>query len=314
MAVCGPPRYSELRINVAQAVQAVGTVIGPTLGSYVFFSDTGDSVNALKTVQWVYLAIAIFVFFLTGVFFVSKIPEITDADMEFQATETHVGSGDKPFMKQYRLFHAAGAQFCYTGAQVAIAGYFINYITEIRPRTSSARGAQFLAGAQGCFAAGRFSGSLIMKFTKPRYVFLAYLSAVVAFNAASITSRDNAGLGIRGLGRHTKRGAGVIVAGVSGGAVVPPILAAVADRRNSTAFAMIVPVMFFVAAWTYAVCVNTIPSYVIPADSLGQSKIGVTDRNEVDLKDKTTFEELGLDKQGGAAQVEVVGEGIAGKA
>lgn len=31
-------------------------------------------------------------------------------------------------------------------------------------------------------------------------------------------------LGIRGIGRHTKRGSGLIIAGVSGGAAVPPIL------------------------------------------------------------------------------------------
>lgn len=51
MAVCGPPKYSELRINLAQAVQAVGTVVGPVLGSYVFFKDTGDTVNSLESVQ-----------------------------------------------------------------------------------------------------------------------------------------------------------------------------------------------------------------------------------------------------------------------
>ena len=48
--------------------------------------------------------------------------------MAFQAEETHAGADLKPFRKQYRLFHAAWAQFCYTGAQVAIAGYFINYV------------------------------------------------------------------------------------------------------------------------------------------------------------------------------------------
>jgi fucose permease len=46
----------------------------------------------------------------------------------------------------------------YSGV-VAIAGYFINYVTEIRPGTDSALGAKFLAAAQGCFAVGRFSGS-----------------------------------------------------------------------------------------------------------------------------------------------------------
>ena len=52
----------------------------------------------------------------------SPIPEITDADMEFQAETTHANTAIKPFWKQYRLFHATFAQFCYVGAQVAIAG------------------------------------------------------------------------------------------------------------------------------------------------------------------------------------------------
>lgn len=77
-------------------------------------------------------------------------------------------------------------------------------------------------------------------------MFLAYLTCVIIFNAAATTQKQNTGiamlsltlffesvcfptivaLGIRGLGRHTKRGSGLIVAGVSGGAVVPPILGA----------------------------------------------------------------------------------------
>jgi FHS family L-fucose permease-like MFS transporter len=38
---------------------------------------------------------------------------------------------------------------------------------------------------------------------------------------------------------------------------------------------MIVPVMFFVAAWTYAVAVNFAPVYVEAADKVGESKIGI---------------------------------------
>ncbi|KAG6888096.1 hypothetical protein C0995_010701 [Termitomyces sp. Mi166 len=296
MAVTGPPRHAELRINLAQAVQAIGTVIGPVLGSYVFFKETGDSVAALKNVQWVYLAIAVFVFSLSFVFFFAVIPEVTDADMAQQAEVTHVGDkeSDRPFWTQYRVFHAAFAQFCYTGSQVAIAGYFINYVTETRGQTSSALGAKFLAIAQGCFAIGRFSGSLLMRFTKPRYVFLLYLSGVIAFCSASITQRGNIGLamlnltlffesvcfptivalGIRGIGRHTKRGAGWIVGGVVGGACVPPILARVADARNSTAFAMIIPVIFFILAYSYALSVNFVPVYRDAVDKTGDSGPG----------------------------------------
>lgn len=118
--VCGPPRYAEVRINISQAFNGIGTVIAPVLGSYVFFN-FGDE-EALRNVQWVYLSIAVFVFILAFVFFMAHIPEITDADMAFQAEESQASAdSSKPFIKQYRLFHAAFAQFCYTGAQVAIA-------------------------------------------------------------------------------------------------------------------------------------------------------------------------------------------------
>lgn len=119
--VCGPPKFSEIRINISQAFNGIGTVIAPVLGSYVFFT-FGDEA-ALRNVQWVYLAIACFVFFLAFVFFMStNIPEITDADMAFQAEESHASAiSSKPFINQYRLFHAAFAQFCYSGSQIAIA-------------------------------------------------------------------------------------------------------------------------------------------------------------------------------------------------
>jgi len=89
-------------------------------------SSSADDTRALKNVQWVYLAIACFVFLLAVVFYFSPIPEITDADMAFQAEETHSNTDIKPFRKQYRLFHAAFAQFCYTGAQVAIGTYSLS--------------------------------------------------------------------------------------------------------------------------------------------------------------------------------------------
>lgn len=189
--------------------------------------------------------------------------QVTDADMEFQVKETHVEGSDLPFRKQYRLFHAALAQFMYCGGQVAIASYFINYVVETRRNTDSALAAKFLAGAQGAFTVGRFSGTLFMAYAKPRMVFLAYMVGVVTFLGAATGTRENTGLsmmflvlffesvcfptivalGIRGLGRHYKRGSGVIVAGVLGGACVPALTGKVADIYNDTGKAMVVPEM-----------------------------------------------------------------------
>ena len=96
-------------------------------------------------------------------------------------------------------------------------------------------------------------------------------------------------LGMRGLGKYSKRGSGFIVAGVSGGAVVPPLLVVAADSRGQanvatgyspTAFAMIVPLMFFVAAWTYTFAVNFVPAYRNVADSFHETKIGIVNTAE----------------------------------
>ncbi|ROW04160.1 hypothetical protein VSDG_00924 [Cytospora chrysosperma] len=237
ITICGPPKYSEIRINISQAFNGIGTVIAPVLGSYVFFN-FGDE-KALENVQWVYLAIACFV-------------------------------------------------------------YFINYVTETRADTSSALGSQFLAGAQGAFALGRFVGVGLMHWAKPRIVFGIFLTMCIVFVGPSITQHGNTGmsmlyitlffesicfptivaLGMRGLGRHTKRGSGFIVAGVMGGACVPPLTGAVADL-HSTSLAMVVPMAFFVAAWSYALAVNFWPSYRDTADAFTETDIGLRGHSEV---------------------------------
>jgi len=55
IATCGPAKYSELRLTLAQAFQAVGTVVAPVLASQVIFKNVDDT--SLQSVQWVYLGI-----------------------------------------------------------------------------------------------------------------------------------------------------------------------------------------------------------------------------------------------------------------
>lgn len=51
IATCGPPKYSEMRLNLAQAFQAIGTVVAPLLAARVFFTAS----SSLESVQWTYL-------------------------------------------------------------------------------------------------------------------------------------------------------------------------------------------------------------------------------------------------------------------
>ncbi|CRK16583.1 hypothetical protein BN1708_002842 [Verticillium longisporum] len=233
IAVCGPPRYSEVRLNVSQAFNGIGTVVSPLIGARVFFGFDDD--RALENVQWVYLAIAAFV---------------------WDVRETGAASTDS-------------------------------------------RASNLFAGAQGTFAAGRFIGAGIMHFVKPRKVFLVFLSCCSIFLIPAAIKTGTPGmamlylvlffesicfptivaLGMRGLGRHSKRGSGFIVAGVSGGACVPPLMGAVADMHgkggNNMGVAMTVPLAFMVAATSYAVAVNFVPRYRDVADAFTATEVGV---------------------------------------
>ncbi|KAI9758163.1 MAG: hypothetical protein M4579_003137 [Chaenotheca gracillima] len=298
IATCGPPRYSEMRLNFAQSFQAIGTVVAPLLASNVIFKnvDTPGG-KSLQSVQWVYLGIACFVFALSIVFYFAPIPEVTDADMKDQADLSAADTGyeDKPLRKQYLLYFGVVSQFCYVGSQVAIAGYFINYVTEVKPNISSAMGSNQLAIAQGLFAIGRFASTALLKFVKPRVLLLVFLTCCIIFSAASIGTTGNAGiamlslvlffestcfptiftLSLRGLGRHTKRGGSFIVSSTSGGAVFPPILGAVSDRANSTRIAMAVPLGGFLVSWLFPIYCNIFERERL--DGFRKTRIGVND-------------------------------------
>ena len=110
-------------------MQGIGSFVAPLLASRVFFAHTVDSAQGLKNVQWVYLGVACFVALLLILFLLAPFPEITDADMGMQETEIE-GQDAGPFRKQYTLFLGTWSQFCYVGAQVALAGYFINFAQE----------------------------------------------------------------------------------------------------------------------------------------------------------------------------------------
>ncbi|KAL8289307.1 hypothetical protein RB601_005282 [Gaeumannomyces tritici] len=274
LSICGPPRYSEVRLNLAQAIQGVGSFVAPLLASRVFFANTIDTNEGLKNVQWVYLGVAGFVALLIVLFFLAPMPEITDADMNAQ--EGEMGRADPgPFRKQYNLFLAIWSQFCYVGAQVAVANYFIQFCVEAG--RDKAQGSDLLALGQGLYALNRFLAGLLMTIpaVRPRYILALYLGLCFVFVTAAINTAGTVSiamlilvlcfesacfatiftLGLRGLGRHTKIGGSLLVAAISGGMVFPPMTGALMDARGAH-IAMVIPMMGYILAWIYPLYVN----------------------------------------------------------
>ncbi|KAL6150364.1 hypothetical protein ACJQWK_00047 [Exserohilum turcicum] len=195
IAVCGPPKWSEFRLELSQSVQAVGSVIAPVLAAQVIFKNVGEDGKSLEAVQYVYLAIAAWVAILAFIFyFVPNLPEITDSDMaEQEQAEATAATNyeDKPLRKQYTLFFGVFAEGAYVAGQVGVAAYFINYFAEARPDLSTTeghhQGANFYAIAQALFAIGRFAAAGLMYYGgKPRYVLVSFQALVVVFISCAI--------------------------------------------------------------------------------------------------------------------------------
>ena len=313
IATCGPPRLSEFRLELSQSFQAVGSVVAPLLASRVFFKNT-DSTD-LSKVQWTYVGIAAFVFLLAVVFFFSPIPEVTDADMALQAEQCSdlTGYEEKPMRKQYKLFFGVAAQFCYVGAQVAVASQFIRYAQESAGIGEAAASDRYAIG-QSLFAIGRFAAAGLFMFVKPRLVLLVFMTAIMIFIGAAMGAEGEAGvamlslvlffescifptiftLSIRGLGRNTKRGSSWIVASVCGGALFPSLTGLAADNLNSYHLAMCVPLCGFFISFTFPIYLNTICAKEL--DGFRETKIGYHDERRGtiigDVNDIETYQAM----------------------
>jgi hypothetical protein len=66
---------------------------------------------------------------------------------------------------------------------------------------------------------------------------------------------------------------------------------------------MVVPLAFMVVAETYAIAVNFAPSYRIPADALGNSSIGMTERERIKVdEEKATDGEVSHQEHGSGSE------------
>lgn len=143
LSICGPPKYSEIRLNFAQGFNGIGTFAAPLLASRVFFAKTVDTSAGLANVQWVYLGVAGFVLLLIPLFYLAPMPEVTDADMSMQEVEIeHEDVG--PLRKQYNLFLSIWAEFMYVAAQgmFPLPPTFLHIVTsmgQVANRTNSRR-------------------------------------------------------------------------------------------------------------------------------------------------------------------------------
>jgi FHS family L-fucose permease-like MFS transporter len=116
--VIGDPASASARLQFCQSWNGVASFIGPLIASKFFFS--GGNQDDLVNVQFVYLAVSCAGAAVAALFFITKLPEVSEEMLQGAAgdsteTEAERDALQGPIWKQYNLIFAFLAQFCYVG-------------------------------------------------------------------------------------------------------------------------------------------------------------------------------------------------------
>ena len=122
VAALGDERTSDQRVNFAQSFNGLGAIIGPLLGGFFIFGNSGES-HDLTSVKNLYTWIGVVILIITLVFSFIKVPDLKDP----HAGEVHPEENtpesrsnydpDAPLWKQRHFIFAVIAQFFNIAAQ-----------------------------------------------------------------------------------------------------------------------------------------------------------------------------------------------------
>ncbi|KAI0885714.1 MFS general substrate transporter [Annulohypoxylon maeteangense] len=136
---CGPMDYAEMRLCLAQGIQAVATVLSGLLAERVFFTklETNTSTitnpGSLLDVQWTYLAITLLCAALALFFYYMPLPEVTDTEMETSTRYLPVDPKKRSFgglqLRTWTLALAVLAQWATVAGQESMSIFFQKIIT-----------------------------------------------------------------------------------------------------------------------------------------------------------------------------------------
>ena len=268
VTLLGNPQTTSSRLTLTQAFNALGTTLAPYFGTFLILSTTvksaseisqlsPETLSAYQTAQAVavqtpYLILATVLFLLAAVFAFIKLPEITSpqsepADGVSSASDEHLDSA-----WGYRhLVLGAIAIFVYVGSEVGVGSFLVNFLGEpLIAGLPEAEAGHYVAFYWGGAMLGRFIGAAVMQKIQAHKMlsFNAVVAAVLV-----LTTMLNTGafamwsllavglfnsimfptifvLAIKGLGKHTGQGSGILCAAIIGGAILPVVQGFFADR------------------------------------------------------------------------------------
>ena len=276
MTILGDEKHAAFRLNLAQAFNPLGSIVGLLVGRTFILSGieklntTADFVRETKAVQMPYVIIGLLVLAWAALVAITKFPaaatkSVHDNDEAKLGPFEALGS----LFKHKHFLMGVVAQFFYVGAQVGLWSYTIRY-AQAEIHITDKLASDYTTASLIIFAVGRFAGTGLMRVIPPsrllgifaviNIMLTAYAAAVggqyglYALVAASffmsIMFPTIFATSVRGLGPLTKPGASLLVMSIIGGAALTAIMGKVSDMTQIKT-AIFVPLVCFIIIALY---------------------------------------------------------------
>lgn len=273
VASLGHQDTSDQRINFAQSFNALGTIIGPLIGSQFIFNGTAHADNVgLDKIKMLYIIIGTVIAITALLFTFVKVPATIDPHGVItegvNATDEALSVNKKLFQHTHFVW-AVIAQLFNVAAQAGTWAFFINYGHDKMGLTDSAASG-YMVIFMVMMLAGRFIGTYLMRFIAPNRLLAAFalgnilMCIIVAQSLGwvsfaalfminfffSIMFPTIFSLGIKNLGGQTQQASSFISMAVVGGAIFPIIMGKVADHDVATAYYL--PIICYIVIFLFA--------------------------------------------------------------
>src|SRR6202521_4022369 len=261
VTVLGKPETASSRLNLTQAFNSLGTFLAPFFGGLLILSAAPKAMEEIRamapaalqayrlheaaTVKTPYVGLGIALVVLAAAIGSFKLPKIPHAQHKV---------GEKvndSIWKHPNLIFGAIAIFVYVGGEVAIGSFLVNYFSQPEIGGLSEKvAASFVAFYWGGAMIGRFIGSAILQKVSTRGLLGVCAVCAAALVAVSMLTTGHFAmysiilvcffnsimfpsiftLGVAELGPLTGDGSGIMIMAIVGGAIIPVMQGAIADR------------------------------------------------------------------------------------
>ncbi|MBB5342355.1 sugar MFS transporter [Tunturibacter empetritectus] len=240
----GPPETAASRLNLAGFFNSIATTSAPRVGAAFIFIAAGASTAQLAhSVRKPYLILAICAFAMAVITAFVQLPDVIERGGSKSGTDGSAWS-----FSHLRL--GALAIFFYVGAEVAIGSIMITYLGQpSMGGLSHEVAARYVSYYWGLSLIGRFVGYFAMQRIRAQRA-LAVVSLIAAvLITLTVAAHGHIAmwavvfcglcnsvmwpcifpLAVKGMGRFTSQGSGILITMVVGGAVIPEIQGFLAD-------------------------------------------------------------------------------------